>query len=139
MSTEMPTASTPLSCAPQQQPKLSQWEPEFAGGAIIEWRCGACGHIVYYGCWRGDYCPACGAPIFSFPRKKLDGPQYRLWPYRDQEGLIYDGPDDRPRSVGDGAADRLPRITITPTGLRLQGTVAEFDRLCLILGGWLRQ
>jgi len=40
---------------------------------------------------------------------------------------------------GDGAADRLPRITITPAGLRLQGTVAEFDRLCLILGGWLRQ
>ena len=40
---------------------------------------------------------------------------------------------------GDGAADRLPRITITPSGLRLQGTVAEFDRLCLILGGWLRQ
>ncbi len=40
---------------------------------------------------------------------------------------------------GDGAADRLPRITVTPAGLRLQGTAAEFDRLCLILGGWLQQ
>jgi hypothetical protein len=39
----------------------------------------------------------------------------------------------------EGAAERLPAITITPAGLHFEGTTAEFDRLCLILGGWLKQ
>jgi len=39
----------------------------------------------------------------------------------------------------DGAAEKLPKITITPQGLRFEGREPEFDRLCLILGGWLKQ
>lgn len=38
----------------------------------------------------------------------------------------------------EGAAQSLPKITVTGQGLRLEGTQAEFDRLCLILGGWLK-
>jgi len=38
----------------------------------------------------------------------------------------------------DGTADRLPKITVTGAGLRFEGERAEFDRLCLILGGWLK-
>lgn len=38
----------------------------------------------------------------------------------------------------EGAADRLPAITVTPAGLRFEGSRSEFDRLCLILGGWLK-
>ena len=38
----------------------------------------------------------------------------------------------------EGAAERLPAITVTPSGLRIAGSVAEFDRLLLILGGWLK-
>jgi len=39
----------------------------------------------------------------------------------------------------DGAADNLPKITVTAQGLRLEGEPAEFDRLCLILSGWIKQ
>ena len=28
-------------------------------------------------------------------------------------------------------------ITVTPAGLRIEGSTAEFDRLILILGEWL--
>lgn len=38
----------------------------------------------------------------------------------------------------EGSAERLPKITVTAQGLRLQGSPREFDRLCLILGGWLK-
>jgi len=38
----------------------------------------------------------------------------------------------------EGAAESLPKITVTPQGLRIEGKPAEFDRLCLILGGWLK-
>jgi hypothetical protein len=38
----------------------------------------------------------------------------------------------------DGAANQLPAITVTGQGLRLEGSTAEFDRLLLILGGWLK-
>jgi hypothetical protein len=38
----------------------------------------------------------------------------------------------------EGAAQRLPAITVTPAGLRFEGAPKEFDRLCLILGGWLK-
>ena len=38
---------------------------------------------------------------------------------------------------GEGA-ERLPAITVTPAGLRIEGSIAEFDRLLLILGGWLK-
>jgi len=38
----------------------------------------------------------------------------------------------------EGAAERLPAITVTQAGLRLEGSTAEFDRLLLILGGWLK-
>lgn len=37
-----------------------------------------------------------------------------------------------------GEAERLPAITVTGQGLRLQGTGPQFDRLCLILSGWLK-
>ena len=37
-----------------------------------------------------------------------------------------------------GSAALLPAITVTGQGLRLEGSQAEFDRLCLILGGWLK-
>jgi len=36
------------------------------------------------------------------------------------------------------AAENLPKITVTGQGLRFEGSEAEFDRLCLILGGWLK-
>jgi len=39
----------------------------------------------------------------------------------------------------EGAAEKLPAITVTPAGLRIEGSIAEFDRLILILGEWLRQ
>jgi len=39
----------------------------------------------------------------------------------------------------DGASDQLPKITVTPSGLRIEGEPKEFDRLCLILGGWIKQ
>lgn len=38
----------------------------------------------------------------------------------------------------EGAAENLPAITVTPAGLRIEGSQAEFDRLCLVLSGWLR-
>ena len=37
---------------------------------------------------------------------------------------------------GEGA-ERLPAITVTGQGLRIEGSQAEFDRLLLILGGWM--
>ena len=37
-----------------------------------------------------------------------------------------------------GASESLPKITVTGQGLRFEGKAAEFDRLCLILGGWLK-
>lgn len=36
-------------------------------------------------------------------------------------------------------AERLPAITVTSQGLRIEGSIAEFDRLILILGEWLSQ
>ena len=39
----------------------------------------------------------------------------------------------------EGSAERLPAITVTPAGLRIEGSQAEFDRLILILGEWLSQ
>jgi len=39
----------------------------------------------------------------------------------------------------EGAAKQLPKITVTGQGLRIEGNEAEFDRFCLILGGWLKQ
>jgi hypothetical protein len=39
----------------------------------------------------------------------------------------------------EGAAQSLPKITVTSQGLRFEGETKEFDRLCLILGGWLQQ
>lgn len=39
----------------------------------------------------------------------------------------------------EGNAEKLPAIRVTPQGLRLEGSVAEFDRLCLVLGGWIKQ
>lgn len=38
----------------------------------------------------------------------------------------------------DGSAQNLPKITVTGQGLRFEGDPKEFDRLCLILGGWLK-
>lgn len=38
----------------------------------------------------------------------------------------------------EGAAEKLPAITVTAAGLRIEGSIAEFDRLLLILGGWLK-
>jgi len=38
----------------------------------------------------------------------------------------------------EGNAEKLPAITVTAAGLRIEGSQAEFDRLLLILGGWLR-
>lgn len=38
----------------------------------------------------------------------------------------------------EGNAEKLPAITMTPQGLRLEGSIAEFDRLLLILGGWMK-
>ena len=35
-------------------------------------------------------------------------------------------------------AERLPAITITGQGLRIEGSQAEFDRLILIIGGWMK-
>jgi hypothetical protein len=39
----------------------------------------------------------------------------------------------------EGAAPSLPKITVTSQGLRFEGETPEFDRLCLILGGWLQK
>lgn len=83
--------------------KLSKfWEPEIFEGSIIEYFCSNCHKIVYYKLWNATYCPHCNAPIFNFPRKKLDAPQYRGMSYDDQEKMKYAGPNDRPRSMGTG-------------------------------------
>ena len=37
----------------------------------------------------------------------------------------------------EGNADNLPAITVTGQGLRFEGSTSEFDRLLLILGGWI--
>lgn len=34
--------------------------------------------------------------------------------------------------------EKLPAITVTAAGLRIEGSQAEFDRLILILGGWMK-
>ena len=96
------TEDAPAKSVPNAQEgrKLSRWEPEFAFNSIIEWHCGECHKIIYYSCWQALYCPHCGAPIFNFPRRKLDAPQHRGMPYSDQERMKYAGPDDRPRLVG---------------------------------------
>ena len=84
-------APAPSVLIPTPQRKPSGWSPEFSDGAIIEYTCGNCGKIVYWKLWRATYCPHCKAPIFNFPRRKLDG-QYRGWAYRDQEKVQYVGP-----------------------------------------------
>jgi hypothetical protein len=38
----------------------------------------------------------------------------------------------------EGVAERLPAITVTGQGLRIEGSIAEFDRLILIIGGWMK-
>ena len=38
----------------------------------------------------------------------------------------------------EGAAEKLPAITVTAAGLRIEGSQAEFDRLILIIGGWMK-
>lgn len=38
----------------------------------------------------------------------------------------------------EGVAERLPAITVTGQGIRIEGSIAEFDRLILILGEWLK-
>ena len=95
--TETLTAGNPAPVAPiQTQRSLSVWSAEFSFNSIIEWYCGNCHKAIYYTCWRATYCPHCGASIFNFPRKKLDGPHPvpgRGWNYADQEKMVYKGPD----------------------------------------------
>ena len=38
----------------------------------------------------------------------------------------------------EGSAERLPAFTVTGQGLRIEGSQAEFDRLILIIGGWMK-
>ena len=38
----------------------------------------------------------------------------------------------------EGSAESLPKITVTPHGLHIEGEPKEFDRLLLILGGWIK-
>ena len=38
----------------------------------------------------------------------------------------------------DGTSNQLPAIPVTGEGLHFEGSTAEFDRLLLILGGWLK-
>ena len=94
------TAGTPAQSAPNEHEgrKPSHWEPEFSEGALIEWHCGECHKIVYYSLWRATYCPHCGAPIFNFPRRKLDAPQHRGMSYNQMEKMKYAGPDQKDRS-----------------------------------------
>ena len=101
MLSEMTTADAPAQSVPgtiQRQP--SRWVPEFDFNTIIEWRCGNCHKIIYYGCWKATYCPHCGAPIFNFPRRKLDAPQHRDMTFSELEKMKYAGPDNRSRLVG---------------------------------------
>ena len=87
------TADIPPTDVPSQnQRQPSEWQAEFSGNAIIEYRCGNCHKNIYYSCWRATYCPHCGAPIFNFPRQKMDAPQHHGWGYADQERLKYAGP-----------------------------------------------
>jgi DNA-directed RNA polymerase subunit RPC12/RpoP len=86
------------------------WEPEFAEGAIIEYSCGNCHKNVYYALWNATYCPHCSAPIFNFPRRKLDAPQHRGVSYDDQEKMKYAGPkNDRPRHLGSWGSSEPPK------------------------------
>lgn len=98
----------------------SRWEPEFSEGALIEWHCGECHKIVYYSLWRATYCPHCGAPIFNFPRRKLDAPQHRGMSYNQMEKMKYAGPNDRPRSMGTGGRKAAPKNHSHRSGSPLQ-------------------
>jgi len=96
MREDLMTVDAPVQSIPNEPVhKPSRWTPEFSFNAIIEWYCGECHKIVYYSCWNATYCPHCNAPIFNYPRRKLDGPQYRGWSYDDQHRMKYDGPTDR--------------------------------------------
>ena len=77
--------------------KPSHWEPEFFHNTIIEWRCGECHKNIYWGLWNATYCPHCNAPIFNFPRRKLDAPQHNGLSYSEMENIKYAGPDNRSR------------------------------------------
>ena len=99
---QQPTADAPAPGVPiPVQRKPSGWSAEFSEGAIIEYSCGNCGKIIYWKLWKATYCPHCKAPIFNFPRRKLDG-QYRGWAYRDQEKVQYDGPNQGLRKASPG-------------------------------------
>ena len=104
MSNEAPTAAAPAPSGPSQR---QLWEPHFSENQIIEYSCGNCGKIVYWNLWRATYCPHCGAPIFNFPRRKLDG-QYRGWAYRDQEAVEYVGPHKGVRKASPGGRPAPP-------------------------------
>lgn len=105
MAEELPTADAPApgDPIPSQQRQPSGWSPEFSEGAIIEYSCGNCGKIIYWKLWKATYCPHCKAPIFNFPRRKLDC-QYHGWGYRDQENVKYVGPS--PKAIRKAGPER---------------------------------
>ena len=40
---------------------------------IIDYRCQQCHRLVYRDVWNGQYCPHCGAPVFSAPVEQGPG------------------------------------------------------------------
>jgi hypothetical protein len=92
------TEDAPVQSIPNEpQAKPSHWTPEFSHNAIIEWYCGECHKAIYWGLWNATYCPHCNAPIFNFPRRKLDAPQHNGMSYADLERMKYAGPDQLSR------------------------------------------
>lgn len=64
---------------------------------VVDYRCRACGKLVYYAVWHGQYCPHCGAPVFAFPKKKLDDQMRRGMSFKELDKLVYNGPKSRRR------------------------------------------
>jgi DNA-directed RNA polymerase subunit RPC12/RpoP len=62
---------------------------------VTDYRCQECHKLVHYQLWGGQYCPHCGAPIFSAPRRKLAGPTGRRPDYGYLEKLEYAGPQPK--------------------------------------------
>jgi len=98
---------TDVPSQPQREPSL--WVPEYSDNQIIEWHCGECHKIIYYALWQATYCPHCGAPIFNYPRRKLDAPQHRGMSYKELERMQYDGPGRTARPKAERQADHQHR------------------------------
>lgn len=76
------------------------WESTTGEGGrldIIDYVCPKCHKNIFYNLHSMNRCIHCGTPIFSAPRRKMDGEQFRNMQGSYLEELRYDGPERRPK------------------------------------------